>query len=97
MTDTDENAGLSALADSRFGDVPIEITISVGTARPLIRDLLALGEDAVLPLDRSLEDPVDLYVGDKLIGRGQLEEIDGEGSGRLGVRLIEITEPRNED
>ena len=97
MTDTDDSSGLGGLADTRFADVPIEITISVGTARPLIRELLALGEDAVLPLDRSLDDPVDLYVGDKLIGRGQLEEIEGEGSGKLGVRLVEIVEPRGED
>lgn len=96
MTDADQDRDLNRLTDSRFADVPIEITISVGTARPLIRDLLSLDEDAVLPLDRSLDDPVDLYVGDKLIGRGQLEEIDGEGSGKLGVRVTEITQPQSE-
>lgn len=92
MADTDEG-GLNALATSRFGDVPIEITISVGVARPLIRDLVALDEDAVLPLDRALDDPVDLYVGDRLIGRGQLEEVEGEGSGKLGVRIVEVVPP----
>lgn len=90
MPDTDE------LSSSRFGDVPIEITISVGVARPRIRDLLTLDEDAVLPLDRSLDDPVELFVGDRLIGRGQLEEIDGEGSGKLGVRIVEVTPPESE-
>ncbi|MCV6591675.1 MAG: FliM/FliN family flagellar motor switch protein [Silicimonas sp.] len=92
-----EEMELSGLAETRFSQVPIEITISVGMARPLIKDLLSLEEDAVLPLDRSLDDPVDLYVGDKLIGRGQLEEIDGEGSGRLGVRVVEITQPKDTD
>ena len=58
MTDADQDKDLSRLTDSRFADVPIEITISVGTARPLIRDLLSLDEDAVLPLDRTLDDPV---------------------------------------
>ena len=92
-----DDTDLSRLAESRFSQVPIEITISVGMARPLIKDLLSLEEDAILPLDRSLDDPVELYVGDKLIGRGQLEEIDGEGSGKLGVRVVEITQPKDND
>lgn len=93
---TDESA-MKDLSSTRFGDVPIEITISVGVARPRIRDLLDLEDDAVLALDRTLDDPVELYVADKLIGRGQLEEIDGEGSGKLGVRILDITPPQSED
>ncbi len=50
-----------------FSQVPIEITISVGKARPLVKDLLRLSRDAVLPLDRRVDDPVELYVGDRLI------------------------------
>lgn len=75
-----------------FSSVPIEITISVGKARPLIRDLLSLGRDAVLPLDTRVDDPVELFVGDKLIARGELEELDGDQAGQLAVRLIEVTE-----
>jgi flagellar motor switch protein FliN/FliY len=73
-----------------FTSVPIEITISVGKARPLIRDLVNLGENAVLTLDKSVEDPVDLYIGDRLIARGMLEEKEGEQSGQLVVRLTEV-------
>lgn len=75
-----------------FSSVPIEITISVGKARPLIRDLLTLGQDAVLPLDTRVDDPVELFVGDQLIARGELEELDGENEGQLAVRLTEIVE-----
>lgn len=90
MSDADQS--LTELGTSRFGDVPIEITISVGVSRPLIRDLMDIDENAVLPLDRSLDDPVELFVGDKLIALGQLEEIEGEGSGKLGVRIVEVTD-----
>ena len=41
-----------------FSSVPIEITVSVGKARPLIRDLLKLGKNAVLVLDRRVDDAV---------------------------------------
>ncbi len=75
-----------------FNNVPIEIMITVGRARPLIRELLSLGRDAVLPLDRRVDDPVELYVGDRLIARGELEELDGEKAGQLAVRLTEVAD-----
>lgn len=75
-----------------FTAVPIEVTVCVGRARPLIRDLVMLGENAVLTLDSKVDDPVDLYVGDRLIARGLLEEKEGESLGQLVVRLTEIVE-----
>jgi len=77
-----------------FGQVPIEVTISVGKARPLVRDLLRLSRDAVLALDRRVDDPVELYVGDRLIARGELQELEGDSSGQLAVRLTEVVNLR---
>ena len=70
--------------------VPIEITISVGKSRPLVRDLLALTENAVLMLDRRIDDPVELFIGDRLIARGELQEAEGGEPGQLAVRLTEV-------
>ncbi|MBO6895966.1 MAG: FliM/FliN family flagellar motor switch protein [Shimia sp.] len=75
-----------------FTSVPVEITISVGKARPLIGDLLNMNENSVLPLDKRVDDPVELYVGDKLIARGELEEMEGGQEGQLAVRLTEVAE-----
>jgi flagellar motor switch protein FliN len=83
---------LSAAATHAFAHVPIEITVSVGRARPLVRDLLRLRRDAVLPLDRKIEDPVELYIGDRLIGRGELAELQGDQAGQLAVRLTEVAD-----
>lgn len=77
-----------------FSQVPIEITICVGKARPLVRDLLRMGRDAVLTLDRKVDDPVELYVGDRLIARGELQEMEGDQAGQLGVRLTEVANLR---
>lgn len=82
----------AALAANPFTQVPIEITISVGRARPLVRELLGLERDAVLPLDRKVDDPVELYVGDRLIARGELQELDGDKAGQLAVRLTEVAD-----
>lgn len=80
---------------SPFVSVPIEITVSVGKARPLIRDLINLSENAVLKLDKRVEDPVELFVGDRLVARGQLEELSGDQAGQLAVRLTEIADFQN--
>jgi flagellar motor switch protein FliN/FliY len=78
-----------------FLGVPIEVTISVGKARPLVSELVNLRRDSVLTLDSSIDDPVELYIGDRLIARGELQEI-GDDSGRLGVRLTEVADFSNE-
>ncbi len=92
MDKTLESSGAAPEPHNPFVAVPIEITVSVGKARPLIRDLVNLGENAVLTLDKRVEDPVELFVGDRLVARGQLEELDGEQTGQLAVRLTEIAD-----
>jgi flagellar motor switch protein FliN/FliY len=74
--------------------VPIEVTVSVGHARPMIHEIVALRRDSVLPLDSRVEDPVEVYVGNQLIARGELQELEDDG-GRLGVRLTEIMDLGN--
>jgi flagellar motor switch protein FliN/FliY len=57
-----------------------------------VAELLRLEPEAVLTLDRRVEDPVDLYVGDRLIARGELMELEGEHAGQLAVRLTELVD-----
>ena len=94
QTNADENVE-SEKPLHPFAQVPIEITISVGKARPTLHDLLRLGKDAILPLDSKVEDPVDLYVGPRLIARGELHELDGDQVGQLAVRLTEVVDLKN--
>jgi len=77
---------------SALNQVPIEIIVSVGRARPSVRELLRLTRDSVLPLDRRVEDPVELFVGDRLIARGVLEELEGDQAGKMAVRLTEVAD-----
>lgn len=73
-----------------FSDLPVEITVSVGKAKPTISELLAMRADSVVPLDKAIEDPVDILVGDRLIARGVLEEIVEDGNTQLAVRLTSV-------
>ena len=107
MDDPADNPGPAALSEvaepptrgaarsAAFLGVPIEVTISVGKARPLVSELVELRRDSVLTLDSSINDPVELYIGDRLIARGELQEL-GDDSGRLGVRLTEVADFSNE-
>ena len=88
-----DNVTDTSKSETSFTTVPIEVTVSVGRARPLVRDLLQLEEGSVLLLDKAVDDPVDLYVGDRLIGTGVLEIIEtGEKHGHLSVRLVEVND-----
>lgn len=86
---SDPNSLLRAAA---LQAVPIEIRVSVGRARPLLRDIMALSPEAVLPLDSRIEDPVALYVGDRMIAEGELVELEGERAGQLAVRITRLAE-----
>ncbi|WP_176248871.1 MULTISPECIES: FliM/FliN family flagellar motor switch protein [unclassified Sulfitobacter] len=90
MSSANLTAQTAADPSNAFTSVPIEILVCVGKARPLIRDLVSLGENAVLGLDRRVDDPVELYVGEKLIARGILEELECDGVDQLSVRLTEV-------
>ncbi|MEZ5750819.1 MAG: FliM/FliN family flagellar motor C-terminal domain-containing protein [Paracoccaceae bacterium] len=72
--------------------VPIEVVVAVGRARPTVRDLLRLQRESLLVLDRRVDDPVELFIGEKLIARGILEELDGEQAGQMAVRLTEVAD-----
>jgi len=72
--------------------IPVSIAVSVGRARATIEQLLALGPNAILVLDAKIDDPVELLVGDNVIARGRLVELE-DGSG-IGVEVTELTESR---
>lgn len=78
-----------------FTRVPIEITVCVGKARPSLRDLLSLKRESILPLESRVADLVDLYVGERLIARGELQELDGDQTGQLAVKLTEVVDTKN--
>lgn len=89
----DDDPQLAATGGATAGllkQIPIEVTVSVGRARPLVRDLMNLSENAVLTLDRKIDDPVELFIGDRLIARGTLQEAEGDNQGQLAVRLTEV-------
>lgn len=71
--------------------VPVEVVVCVGKALPPIGELINMRRDAIIVLDRRIDDPVEIRIGDRVIARGELQELE-DGSGRLGVRMTEIVD-----
>lgn len=55
-----------------LGDVDLHVTIELGRTRMLVEDVLKLGEGSVVELDKLAGDPVDVYVNNCLIARGEV-------------------------
>jgi flagellar motor switch protein FliN/FliY len=67
-------------------DVPLQVSVEVGRARILLRDLLQMGEGYVVELDKLAGEPLDLYVNSRLIARGEAVKV-GE---KFGIKLTEV-------
>ena len=76
-------------ADDRLDavhDVPVKVQAVLGRSRMPIGELLRLKAGMVVELDRRVGEPVDIFVNDRLIARGEVVMIDHS----LGVTLTEI-------
>ncbi len=67
-------------------DVPLRITVEVGTTKMLVREVLQLNKGSVVPLDRITGDPADILVNGRLIARGEVTSLDDS----LAVRIVEL-------
>lgn len=70
--------------------IPVTLEIVLGTARMPISELMKLGRDSVVPLDRKIGEPVDVVVNGRVIARGEVVVLDNEPD-RLGVSLTEVS------
>jgi len=53
-------------------DVDLSVKIELGRSRMLVEDVLKLGEGSVVELDKLAGDPVDVFVNDRLVARGEV-------------------------
>mgnify|MGYP001009867474 CR=1 FL=1 len=67
-------------------DVPLQVSVEVGRARILLKDLLQMGEGYVVELDKLAGEPLDLYVNSRLIARGEAVKVGD----KFGIKLTEV-------
>ena len=70
-------------------DIPVNISLRVGTTDISIRDLVRLVEGSVVALDQSSNDAMDVLVNGTLIAHGEIVVVDD----KFGVRLTDVVSP----
>lgn len=67
-------------------DIPLEISAVLGQTEMSLRDVVALQPGSVLELDKLSSDPIDLYVNNILIARGEVVVVDD----KFAVKISEL-------
>ena len=71
-------------------EVHLELSVSFGDTVMPLADVLKLSSGAIIELNRSVSDPVEVLVNDSVIARGDVVVVDGN----YGVRITEIVSRR---
>lgn len=80
----DKPANIDLLAD-----VNLNVKIELGRTRMFVEDVLRLGEGSVVELDKLAGDPVDIYVNDRHVARGEVLVLNDN----FCIRVNEIIAP----
>jgi flagellar motor switch protein FliN/FliY len=70
-------------------DIPLEVSVELGRAKMLISDLLQLGQGSVIELTKPAGEPLEIYVNEKLIARGEVVMVNE----KFGIRMTDVISP----
>lgn len=83
----------NAVSDNFIGDIPVELVVELGRKKMLLRNIAALKSDDIVDLEQTVDSPLNIVVGDKLLARGELVMVNG----RVGLRIIELVGRRGDE
>jgi flagellar motor switch protein FliN/FliY len=67
-------------------DIPLRVTVELGRTKMVVNELLNLGQGSVIELAKLAGEPMEVFVNDKLIARGEAVVVNE----KFGVRLTDI-------
>ncbi len=67
-------------------DVSLEVSVVLGKTKKTIQEILSLSRGSIVELDKFAEEPLHVYVNDKLIARGEVVVINEN----FGIRITNI-------
>ena len=70
-------------------DIPLQVTVQIGSTRMLIRELLQLGQGSVIELNKLAGEPREVLVNNKLVARGEVVVVNE----KFGIRLTDVVSP----
>jgi flagellar motor switch protein FliN len=82
-------SSITAGSLDRILDIPLKVTVELGSSRLKVKNVLELAKGSVVELDKLSGEPVDLLVNGRLMARGEVVVINEN----FGVRISEILGP----
>lgn len=70
-------------------DIPVQLSLEVGSTEQTIEQVLALAQGSVIELNRKAGEPLDVKVNGTLIAHGEVVE----SQGKYGIRIIDVVSP----
>ena len=67
-------------------DIPMQVTVQVGSTKMVIRELLQLGQGSVIELEKLAGEPMEVLVNNKLVARGEVVVVNE----KFGIRLTDV-------
>ena len=67
-------------------DIPLKLSVVLGSTELKVSSLLELSKGAVIELDKKVGEPVDLLINDKIVAHGEIILIDN----KVGVTITEL-------
>ncbi|MEQ1795932.1 MAG: flagellar motor switch protein FliN [Nitrospira sp.] len=67
-------------------DIPMKVSIYVGSTKMAIRDLLQLAQGSVIELDKLAGEPMEVMVNNKLVAKGEVVVVNE----KFGIRLTDV-------
>ena len=70
-------------------DIPLDVSVELGKVRMLVNNLLQLGQGSIIELDKPVGEPLEIYINNKLIARGEVVVVEE----KFGIRVTDIVSP----
>lgn len=70
----------------RFGDVTVRLSVELGRTEIPLKEVLALAEGSVIPLNRLTDELLDVTANGRIIARGEVIAQDG----RFALRIVNL-------
>jgi flagellar motor switch protein FliN/FliY len=70
-------------------DVSLQVTVELGRTKMTVESLLRLSQGSVIELNRVAGEPLDIYVNNKLMARGEAVVVKE----KFGVRITDVLSP----
>lgn len=73
----------------QYLDIPLTVSTELGRTNITVREVLKLTAGTVIPLDKLVGEPIEIYINDLLSAKGEVVVVND----RFGIRVTDVIDP----